>query len=145
LYNSLVCFADYGGARYSSRTDRRRKPEQSSISVERDRSFSRVLFRFSSASASFQKKSTAHDLRDFSKPIGRGEFIVGKYLGLCLTLAVNVLIMGVGVSLRFSTSAAAVWLSLDLGRDFFNLSRTDDFNRRGDSFFSFSSPALSPC
>ena len=35
----------------------------------------------------------------FSKPVGRGEFIVGKYLGLCLTLAVNVLIMGVGVSL----------------------------------------------
>ncbi|MDQ3181925.1 MAG: ABC transporter permease, partial [Acidobacteriota bacterium] len=27
----------------------------------------------------------------FSKPIGRGEFIVGKYLGLCLTLLVNVL------------------------------------------------------
>jgi ABC-type transport system involved in multi-copper enzyme maturation permease subunit len=35
----------------------------------------------------------------FSKPIGRGEFIVGKYLGLCLTLFVNVLVMGVGVSL----------------------------------------------
>ena len=35
----------------------------------------------------------------FSKPIGRGEFIIGKYLGLCLTLLVNVLIMGVGVSL----------------------------------------------
>jgi ABC-type transport system involved in multi-copper enzyme maturation permease subunit len=35
----------------------------------------------------------------FSKPIGRGEFLVGKYLGLCLTLLVNVLVMGVGVSL----------------------------------------------
>ncbi len=35
----------------------------------------------------------------FSKPIGRGEFIIGKYLGLCLTLLVNVLIMGIGVSL----------------------------------------------
>ncbi len=35
----------------------------------------------------------------FSKPIGRGEFIVGKYLGLCLTLFVNILIMGIGVSL----------------------------------------------
>ncbi|HRH42184.1 MAG TPA: ABC transporter permease subunit [Pyrinomonadaceae bacterium] len=35
----------------------------------------------------------------FSKPIGRGEFIVGKYLGLCLTLLVNVVLMGVGVSL----------------------------------------------
>jgi ABC-type transport system involved in multi-copper enzyme maturation permease subunit len=34
-----------------------------------------------------------------SKPIGRGQFLVGKYLGLCLTLLVNVLIMGLGVSL----------------------------------------------
>jgi ABC-type transport system involved in multi-copper enzyme maturation permease subunit len=35
----------------------------------------------------------------FSKPVGRGEFIVGKYLGLCLTLLVNVIVMGAGVSL----------------------------------------------
>ncbi len=35
----------------------------------------------------------------FSKPIGRGEFLLGKYLGLCLTLFVNVVVMGAGVSL----------------------------------------------
>src|SRR6476469_7870044 len=35
----------------------------------------------------------------FSKPIGRGEFLLGKYLGLCLTLLVNVSVMGAGVSL----------------------------------------------
>jgi ABC-type transport system involved in multi-copper enzyme maturation permease subunit len=35
----------------------------------------------------------------FSKPVGRGEFLIGKYLGLCLTLLVNVLIMGLAVSL----------------------------------------------
>ncbi len=35
----------------------------------------------------------------FSKPVGRGEFLLGKYLGLCLTLAVNVAVMGAGVSL----------------------------------------------
>ena len=35
----------------------------------------------------------------FSKPIGRGEFLLGKYLGLCLTLLVNVAVMGIGVSL----------------------------------------------
>jgi ABC-type transport system involved in multi-copper enzyme maturation permease subunit len=34
-----------------------------------------------------------------AKPVARGEFLVGKYLGLCVTLAVNVLVMGVGVSL----------------------------------------------
>lgn len=35
----------------------------------------------------------------FSKPVGRGQFLVGKYLGLCLTLLVNVTVMGAGVSL----------------------------------------------
>jgi len=35
----------------------------------------------------------------FSKPVGRGEFLVGKYLGLCLTLLVNVVVMGLGISL----------------------------------------------
>ena len=35
----------------------------------------------------------------FSKPVGRGEFLVGKYFGLCLTLLGNVLVMAVGVSL----------------------------------------------
>ncbi|HXD31644.1 MAG TPA: ABC transporter permease [Pyrinomonadaceae bacterium] len=35
----------------------------------------------------------------FSKPVGRGEFLVGKYLGLCLTLLLNVVVMGAGVSL----------------------------------------------
>ncbi|HYW73312.1 MAG TPA: ABC transporter permease subunit [Pyrinomonadaceae bacterium] len=34
-----------------------------------------------------------------SKPIGRGQFLLGKYLGLCLTLLVNVGVMGIGVSL----------------------------------------------
>src|SRR3954464_1547583 len=34
-----------------------------------------------------------------SKPIGRGQFLLGKYLGLCLTLLINVMVMGVGVSL----------------------------------------------
>jgi ABC-type transport system involved in multi-copper enzyme maturation permease subunit len=35
----------------------------------------------------------------FAKPVGRGEFLIGKYLGLCLTLFVNVAVMGTGVSL----------------------------------------------
>ncbi|HEU4433055.1 MAG TPA: ABC transporter permease [Pyrinomonadaceae bacterium] len=38
----------------------------------------------------------------FSKPVGRGEFLVGKYLGLCLTLLVNVVVMGLGVSLALA-------------------------------------------
>ncbi len=43
------------------------------------------------------EKRTVYSI--FSKPVGRGEFIVGKYLGLCGTLFVNVAVMGVGVSL----------------------------------------------
>lgn len=43
------------------------------------------------------EKRTVYSI--FSKPVGRGEFLVGKYLGLCLTLFLNVLIMGAGVSL----------------------------------------------
>jgi ABC-type transport system involved in multi-copper enzyme maturation permease subunit len=35
----------------------------------------------------------------FSKPVTRGQFLVGKYFGLCLTLLVNILVMGAGVSL----------------------------------------------
>src|SRR5213595_146336 len=34
----------------------------------------------------------------FAKPVSRGEFLLGKYLGLCLTLLVNVAVMGAGVS-----------------------------------------------
>lgn len=51
-----------------------------------------------------------------SKPVGRGEFLLGKYLGLCLTLFVNVLIMGVGLSLAlifvhrgFDPLVARIW------------------------------------
>ncbi len=43
------------------------------------------------------EKRTVYSI--FSKPVGRGEFITGKYLGLCLTLLVNVAVMGVGVTL----------------------------------------------
>lgn len=52
----------------------------------------------------------------FSKPVGRGEFLAGKYLGLCLTLALNVLVMGAGVSLAlvyvrrgFDPLALKIW------------------------------------
>ncbi|MBK7802518.1 MAG: ABC transporter permease subunit [Chloracidobacterium sp.] len=43
------------------------------------------------------EKRTVYSI--FSKPIGRGEFIIGKYLGLCLTILLNVIVMGAGVSL----------------------------------------------
>ncbi|HQZ96897.1 MAG TPA: ABC transporter permease subunit [Pyrinomonadaceae bacterium] len=43
------------------------------------------------------EKKTVYSI--FSKPIGRGEFIVGKYLGLCATLLANLVVMGTGVTL----------------------------------------------
>lgn len=33
-----------------------------------------------------------------AKPISRGQFLLGKYLGLCATLLVNVVVMGIGLS-----------------------------------------------
>ena len=51
-----------------------------------------------------------------AKPIGRGQFLVGKYLGLNLTLLINVALMGVGVTLAlvyvrrgWDTSLLKIW------------------------------------
>ena len=79
----------------------------------------------------------------FSKPIGRGEFIVGKYLGLCLTLLVNVSIMGAGVSLALlyvggGNIALKIWGAIVL--IFLELTI---LTAVAILFSSFSSPALS--
>lgn len=79
----------------------------------------------------------------FSKPIGRGEFIVGKYLGLCLTLLVNVLVMGVGVSLALlyvggGNLAISIW-----GAIFLIFLELAILTAVAILFSSFSSPALS--
>jgi ABC-type transport system involved in multi-copper enzyme maturation permease subunit len=79
----------------------------------------------------------------FSKPIGRGEFIIGKYLGLCLTLLVNVLIMGFGVSLALfyvggNSLAVSIW-----GAIFLIFLELTILTAVAILFSSFSSPALS--
>jgi len=79
----------------------------------------------------------------FAKPVGRGEFLVGKYLGLCLTLLVNVVVMGVGVSLALlyvkgGHLIISVWSATAL--IFFELSI---ITAVALLFSSFSSPALS--
>jgi ABC-type transport system involved in multi-copper enzyme maturation permease subunit len=79
----------------------------------------------------------------FSKPIGRGEFIVGKYLGLCLTLFVNVLIMGFGVSLALlyvggGNLALSIW-----GAVFLIFLELTIITAVAILFSSFSSPSLS--
>ena len=79
----------------------------------------------------------------FAKPVGRGEFVVGKYLGLCLTLAVNVLVMGAGISLALlyvggTGLASSIWGTVVL--IFFELTI---LTAVAILFSSFSSPALS--
>jgi len=79
----------------------------------------------------------------FSKPVSRGEFIVGKYLGLCLTLLVNVVIMGVGISLALlyvkgGSLAFSIWGTVVL--IYFELIIV---TAAAILFSSFSSPALS--
>ncbi len=79
----------------------------------------------------------------FSKTVGRGQFLVGKYLGLCVTLLVNVLIMGLGVSLallyvRGGTLAYTIWFAIYLIFLEFTI-----LTAVAILFSSFSSPSLS--
>lgn len=87
------------------------------------------------------EKRTVYSI--FSKPVGRGEFITGKYLGLVLTLLVNVLVMGLGVSLALlfvggGRLAGTVWGAIAL--IFFELMI---LTAVAIVFSTFSSPALS--
>ena len=87
------------------------------------------------------EKRTVYSI--FSKPIGRGEFIIGKYLGLCLTLLLNALVMGAGVSLALllvggGKLAFSIWGAILL--IFFELTI---LTAVAILFSSFSSPALS--
>lgn len=79
----------------------------------------------------------------FSKPVTRLEFVLGKYLGLCLTLLVNIAVMGIGVALalvyvgggslayKISGGIALIFLELTI------------LTAVAILFSSFSSPALS--
>lgn len=87
------------------------------------------------------EKRTVYSI--FSKPVGRGEFIIGKYLGLCLTLLVNVAIMGLGVTLALiyvgsTTLAISIWPAILL--IYFELTIVTAV---AIMFSSFSTPALS--
>jgi ABC-type transport system involved in multi-copper enzyme maturation permease subunit len=87
------------------------------------------------------EKRTVYSI--FSKPVGRGEFIIGKYLGLCLTLLVNVAIMGAGVSVALlfvhgTQFAIAIWPAILL--IYFELTILTAI---AIMFSSFSTPALS--
>src|SRR3982751_6646195 len=81
----------------------------------------------------------------FSKPVGRGQFLIGKYLGLSITLLVNVVIMGAGVSLAllyvsrgWDGLIVRIWPAISLL--FIELMLLTSISLL---FSSFSSPALS--
>ena len=88
------------------------------------------------------EKRTVYSI--FSKPVSRGEFIIGKYLGLCATLLVNVAIMGVGVMLALlyvggrSGFVGTIWPAIFL--IFLELTIVTAV---AITFSSFSTPALS--
>ena len=77
-----------------------------------------------------------------AKPVRRSVFIVGKYLGLCLTLLVNVAVMGIGLSLALlyvggGSMAASIW-----GAVFLIFLELCILTAVAIVFSSFSSPAL---
>ncbi len=79
----------------------------------------------------------------FAKPIRREEFLLGKFLGLCITLLVNTFIMGIGVSLALlyvgdKLRLLAVWTAIFL--IYIELCLMVAVSML---FSSFSSPALS--
>lgn len=79
----------------------------------------------------------------FAKPVGRGEFIIGKYLGLAATLFINTIVMGIGLSLALlfvgnSGLALNVWPAVLL--IYFELTI---ITAVAILFSSFSTPALS--
>ncbi|MBV9242359.1 MAG: ABC transporter permease [Acidobacteria bacterium] len=87
------------------------------------------------------EKKTVYSI--FSKPIGRAEFVIGKYLGLCATLLVNVAVMGLGISLAEAYVGGTqylgpIWGALSL--IYLELTITTAV---AIVFSSFSTPALS--
>lgn len=87
------------------------------------------------------EKRTVYSI--FSKPVSRSEFIIGKYLGLCLTLLVNVAVMGIGESLALMYVGGGqfigpAWIAVTL--IFLELTILTGV---AITFSSFSTPALS--
>jgi len=79
----------------------------------------------------------------FAKPVSRPEFLIGKYVGLCLTLLVNVVVMGAGISLALlfvggQPLAGSVWGSI-----FLIYLELTIITALAILFSSFSSPSLS--
>ena len=87
------------------------------------------------------EKRTVYSI--FSKPIGRGEFIIGKYIGLCGTLLLNVLIMGLGVTIALLYVGGGRMISGLWSAVFLIFLELTILTGVAIMFSSFSTPALS--
>jgi len=87
------------------------------------------------------EKKTVYSI--FSKPVGRGQFIVGKYLGLCATLLVNVAVMGLGISLAELYVGGTQYIVPAWGAIFLIFLELTITTAVAIVFSSFSTPALS--
>jgi ABC-type transport system involved in multi-copper enzyme maturation permease subunit len=79
----------------------------------------------------------------FAKPVARWEFLIGKYLGLCLTLLVNVAIMGAGISIALFFAEGAALAGTIWGSIFLIYLELIIITAVAILFSSFSSPSLS--
>ena len=79
----------------------------------------------------------------FSKPVRRYEFVLGKYIGLCLTLLVNVAIMGIGLSLALVYVGGNSQVGIIWGAIFLIFLELAIVTAVAMVFSSFSTPALS--
>lgn len=79
----------------------------------------------------------------FSKPVGRAEFVVGKFLGLCLTLFVNTAVMGFGISLALAYVGGGALIYSIWGTVLIIFLELTIVTGIAIVFSTFSSPALS--
>lgn len=87
------------------------------------------------------EKRTVYSI--FAKPVSRTNFILGKYLGFCVTLLVNTAVMGVGITLALvyvggTRFIAGVWPAI-----FLIFLEMTIITAVAIMFSSFSTPALS--
>lgn len=87
------------------------------------------------------EKKTVYSI--FSKPVGRGEFIVGKYLGLCATLGANLAVMAIGVMLALIYVGGSQFIGGVWAAAFLIFLELTILTGVAIMFSSFSTPALS--
>lgn len=79
----------------------------------------------------------------FAKPVSRYEFLIGKYLGLCLTLLLNVIVMATGISLALIYVGNTGLIGSVWGATFLIYLELLILTATAILFSSFSSPILS--